>query len=499
MNTKISTKQLSEIDIPIFASSVKTIEHSAKTLDAPWQAFSQSIQLDPGIALKILRTMGASKNPLRAEDPSLEQATMVMGVEQTVQCVKSLPRLKLLPKQAHYGMLQVISRSHHAAYQAWYWARALGDLVPEQIYLAALLYDVSEMLLWKSDCETMLQLSAQLQEQKLPRDEAQYIVLGNSVEHFSRDLARIWNLPQFLQDCLRPENIEQPRIRSVVLAVQMARLAENGWYSDELVLLLEQVADHLNKPLAQAVSEIHKLAVNAAHQVHFYNTRPAAALLPMLASPKRKKSARVATDKIPNTATNLGSIPATSSSTVARREESPANTVCLTPQKDLYEKTIKELEQNAHLLNLHNIIRTVIHGMHDGIGLNRVVFAMINRDRTHLVARYMVGTDNDPLFNRFKLGIKSPHLFTRMLEKPQSIWINDDNRKSFWPLIPNAVKNLIKTNSFLARSIHIDGKAIGLFYADRCSPSCSLDDLSYNRFRNVCQIAEKQIAHKSSS
>jgi len=498
MNTKISTKQLSEIAIPIFDYSVKTIEHSAKTLDAPWQAFSQSIQLDPGIVLKILRTMGASKNSLRAEDPSLEQATMVMGVEQTVQCVKSLPRIKLMPKQARQGLLQVISRSHHAAYQAWYWARALGDLAPEQVYLATLLYDVPEMLLWKSDCENMLKLSAQLQEQILPRDEAQYIVLGNSVEHFARELALEWNLPQFLQDCLRPENIEQPRIRSVVLAVQMARLAENGWYSDELALLLEQVAEHLNKPLAQAVTEIHKLAVNAAHQTPFYNTLPAAALLPMLSIQKRKTNNPVATNKISRQASALESSHSTASSKVPKREESSANTVCLTPQKNLYENTIKELEQNAHLLNLHNIIRTVIHGMHDGIGLNRVVFAMINKDRTHLVARYMVGTDNDPLFNRFKLGLKSPHLFTRMLEKPQSIWINDDNRKSFWPLVPNAVKNLIKTDSFLARSIHINGKAIGLFYADRCSPSCSLDDLSYNRFRNVCQIAEQQLSQKSS-
>ena len=487
MDTKISIKQLSEIVVPIFDRSVKTIEHSAKTLDAPWQAFSQCIQLDPGIALKILQTMGASKNPLRAEDPSLEQATMVIGVEQTVQCVKSLPLLKLMPIQARQGLLQVISRSHHAAYQSWYWSRALGDLVPEQVYLASLLYDVPEMVLWKSDSEKMLKLSSQLQEQKIPRDEAQYIVLGNSVEHFARELARIWNLPQFLQDCLRPENIEQPRVRSVVLAVQMARLAQNGWYSDELAPLLEQVAEYLNKPLAQTGTEIHQLAVNAAHQTLFYNTLPAAALLPMVYRPKTQAKTQVATDKFPEKTTS------------PKCNESATSSVCLTPQKELYGRTIKELEQNAHLLTFHNVIRTAIHGMHDGIGLNRVVFAMINKDRTHLVARYMVGTDNDPLFNRFKLGLKSPHLFTRMLEKPQSIWINDHNRKSFWPLVPNAVKNLIKTNSFLARSIHINGKAIGLFYADRCSPSCTLDDLSYNRFRNVCQIAEKQLSQKSSN
>ncbi len=484
---KISIKQLSEIDIPVFTYSVKTMEHSAKTLDAPWQAFSQSIQLDPGLALKILRTMGASKNSLRAENPNLEQATMVIGVKQTIARVRSLPLINQMQNPARQGLLQVISRSHHAAFQAWYWGRALSDLAPEQIYLAALLYDIPEMLLWQNACDTMLELSMQIKEQGLPRDEAQYIVLGNGLEHFARELALKWNLPQFMQTCLRPENIDQPRIRSVVLAVQMARLAENGWYSNELAVLLEQIAEHLDKPFSQAVTEIHQLSVSAALQTPFYNTQPAAALLPMLPSKKRKENTQNNTAKS-----------ATTPASKLKQTNSATTEVCLTPQKELFEAAVKELEQNAHVLNLHSIMRTAIHGMHDGIGLNRVLFAMINKDRSHLVARYMVGTDNDPQFNRFKLELKAPHLFTRMLEKSQSIWINDDNRNSFWPLVPTMVKNMINTDSFLARSIHINGKAIGLFYADRHSPGCILDDLAYNRFRQICQVTEQQLAQKSS-
>ena len=146
-------------------------------------------------------------------------------------------------------------------------------------------------------------------------------------------------------------------------------------------------------------------------------------------------------------------------------------------------------------LGFSELMRKAVHCMHDGIGLNRAVFAQINKHSNKLVASYSIGSDNDPSFSQFEINLDQPHLFTRLLEKQVSLWITDDNREKFWPLVPKDFKALIKTNAFFVMSVHVGGKPVGLFYADRRSIDCELDENSYKQFRQVCQIVAKGLAN----
>jgi hypothetical protein len=47
-------------------------------------------------------------------------------------------------------------------------------------------------------------------------------------------------------------------------------------------------------------------------------------------------------------------------------------------------------------------------------------------------------------------------------------------------------------------SIFIDGKAIGMFYADRRGPECELDDAAYQQFRQLSMVAGNCLASTSS-
>lgn len=61
--------------------------------------------------------------------------------------------------------------------------------------------------------------------------------------------------------------------------------------------------------------------------------------------------------------------------------------------------------------------------------------------------------------------------------------------------MPDDVKTRIKTNSFFAMSIHVRDKPVGLFYADRRSLDCKLDEQAYKQFRQICQFAAKGLAN----
>lgn len=161
--------------------------------------------------------------------------------------------------------------------------------------------------------------------------------------------------------------------------------------------------------------------------------------------------------------------------------------VCLMPQVSLLQEILNELKQAiASRQEIEEIIHIVLQGMHDGIGLKRVVFARPDPEHRYLRANSIVGAENDPVFNRFSIKLDIPHLFVRLLDKSQAICINDTNRGQYWGMVPVEFKKLIGTNSFMAMSVFTNNKLVGLVYADRHTSDCQIDTVSYNYFKKFC-------------
>jgi hypothetical protein len=131
--------------------------------------------------------------------------------------------------------------------------------------------------------------------------------------------------------------------------------------------------------------------------------------------------------------------------------------------------------------------------MHDGIGLNRVVYAQLDQEKRNLQAKLVVGADNDPIFSRFSVKLDQPHLFKLLIGKSLAVVINDENRAKFWSMVPAEVQKLIGTNSFVAMSIFIKGKFDGVIYADRHTSACQIDNNSYQYFKKLCNSLAKAI------
>lgn len=132
------------------------------------------------------------------------------------------------------------------------------------------------------------------------------------------------------------------------------------------------------------------------------------------------------------------------------------------------------------------ILHIVLQGMHDGIGLNRVVFARLDTERRFLRASTIVGAENDPVFNRFSIQLNTPHLFVKLLDKAAAFCINDDNRNQYWQMVPAEFQTLIGNNSFMAMSVFANNELFGVVYADRHTNDGQLDAVSYKYFKTFC-------------
>ncbi len=474
-------------DVPVLRRTIQELDRlrpGAERLTASQLAVV--ILRDPLMTLKLLRLANsARRGRLGTEITSVEHAIMMLGAVPLFKHFASLVALEdMLAEQPVVlnSVLQVYSRSLHAAYQARQWAIQHQDIRVEEVYIAALLHDMSNIMLWVYAPQRAQEIREAVRCGRVYYGVAHEKIMGFSVADFRLALAAAWHFPEMLAELVDCRNAGIPRAQGVLLGVSIAHLSERGWYGTPMEATLAAMAENLNLPLEVTVWLVHQTAVAAARHWEWYGVRPAAAWLPMLPGPCED-------DCSPETEPE---------SAVAALGQKPAGDEAMCPMPDLARLQQVMDEISAHLdgsLDLHDMMTLVLQGMHEGIALDRIVFCLISRDRTALKTKYVHGAPPGSPLRQFEVDLRSSNLFVRLLEKMQGVWFNSANAKTLAPMIPPEVLATIGAGEFFAMSIFVHGKPVGLFYADRKHGECGLDERSYVEFKKLCVRAADGLAH----
>ncbi|VAW92469.1 hypothetical protein MNBD_GAMMA21-511, partial [hydrothermal vent metagenome] len=332
------------------------------------------------------------------------------------------------------------------------------------VFAATQLHYLGEMILAIHAPDQLLAAFTLRREKNISSEEAQYLSLGFTLDQLSLAIAKAWQLPLLVQEALQSENASNPRGFSIMMAVQLSRIATIDWYSEKMMGIYKHVSELLNITMADISRQSHKIAIEIAQANQYKGVLQAAALLPRLKNIEASSQVK---------------------QTIAKDYQAD---ICLMPQVSVLRTTMEKLrnavksrQDKSKLLNI------CLQGLHDGIGLNRVVFASLDADKNHLIATASIGSDNDPVFNQFSIHLHDKDIFRMLLQKSQAICINDSNRKKFWALVPEEFQKLIGTNSFVAMSIFLNNVPVGIMYADRHTSSCQVDDSSYQYFKKLCR------------
>ena len=466
-----------DIPIPVLAHTIKTLSKRCNE-DVPILDLVELVETDPGLTVQLIRTCSlSSQGSLRSEVTSVQQALMMLGIEQLKKLPEKLPTVEsTLKGSAKQHLLRTFSIANHAARQSTVWARQRRDMMPDEVTAATLLHFIGEMLISIHAPNLVDDIYKMRNEEHIPSDEAQYIVLGFTFDQLSLVIAERWHLPSLLVEALHAENANHPRAYSIMLAVQLARHAAINWYSSKMRTLLDETAEWLDKPISVLIKETHQLAVAVARDTEFYNITPAAALL--LADNHETEAQENPAQPGGSTNSHTG--------------------ICLIPQiavmKDIVNK-LKSLPSDTK--DLRDIINITMEGLHDGVGLNRVVFAIYEKTVNTLTAYSIAGADNDPLFGQFNVNMDQQNLFTYMSGKIQAVWINDTNYEQYAALIPEQLSKITLTNNFFCMSVVLQKRLYGLFYADRHTTDCHLDKNAYNFFKAICMQAVQTMQRMS--
>jgi HD-like signal output (HDOD) protein len=242
---------LGAAEIPVLkqtARELAALREDAASLDT--RSIAQVIKRDPMMTVKLLnRFQRLRSRSGSGEIVQVEQALMMLGMNPFFEQIPARPIVEDLLRgniDALAGLLRVVRRSRRAAAFATEWAAQRVDLHYEDIRIAALLHDLAELLMWCFAPDRMLDVRRrQLQDSTLRSRAAQEAVFGVALADLQAGLARMWVLPELLLKLMDDACNNEPRVRNVMLAVDLARHSADGWTDAALPDDYARIADLL--------------------------------------------------------------------------------------------------------------------------------------------------------------------------------------------------------------------------------------------------------------
>ncbi len=258
------TAALRNRPIPVLASSAASLALLAEAEEARGNVDAHRIDVaiddDPLATLWVL-DLAARQRHVRQVTPAetITAAVMMLGIgpffraSAEVQVVEAL--LADNPA-AQDGLGAVLRRTHRAARFALGFGIHRMESDVTLLRVAALLHDVTEMLLWCHAPTLIGEVAARLRADPTLRSEAaQREVLNVSLVDLEQSLLRAWHLPERLlrltDDHADGVALVQPQRRLVKLSVQLARHTQSGWDNAALPDDIDELSQLLNlSPMA---------------------------------------------------------------------------------------------------------------------------------------------------------------------------------------------------------------------------------------------------------
>lgn len=245
-------------DIPVLKQTARAINLLREDEDkASARDITMAVMSDPMMVFKVLTYAQNHKGKNQLQDLiQVEQAVLMMGTYTFFNKIPASPIVEDALKQdvsSLMHLLKLVVRSHRASRFAAEFAAHLMDLHAEDICTAALLRDLSEMLMWCFDPEKMKVIAKKQEADKTLRSVlVQQEVLGFKLTDIQNAVVENFKLPPLLSQLMDNEASDLQRVKNVRIAVNLARHSANGWDDAALPDDYKEVAELLHIDVARA-------------------------------------------------------------------------------------------------------------------------------------------------------------------------------------------------------------------------------------------------------
>lgn len=465
-------RRITDNEMPIFGRTVQEVVSVSEDNDTSAAQLGQVVLKDPAMTSRVLKLANSTYyNPGRQRMSTISRAIMMLGFDTVRSMCLTVSLIDSLVKAEHRKHLErEMARSLHAATQAQQLAVQCKDSNPEELFICALLYHIGDLAFWCFAGEEGDALSRALDEPTHTSDSAQRAVLGFTLKDLSEGLAKEWALSDLLQDSLSKPNSTSPRTQGVVLCHQLAAAAESGWDSDQVTRITGSLAKLARVSSEAMAIQLRENAERAAQTSALYGAPGIASIIP------RDTLTELPSDGAPDIVV-----------------EAPA-----APDPGLQLRILRELTGlMAGQNNFNTVIEMVMEGLHRGVGLSRVMFALLSPDRRTLRAKYLLGDPDDALRDAMTLpmGGSAAAPVRHALGERICVWLHPSAPAAVREHGTEAFYRATGQHSLFLAPVVIRDKPLGLFYADGAGATAALDAEAFDAFRHFTQQANLVLNH----
>ncbi len=484
--------------LPVFAHTREILaEQRRRAEEITAREIAQTILADPLATLHLIYAANHRGSRMGSEVSTVEGGLMMLGISRYLDEARQFPVLEesqFAHDSKRLAAIRALTRrAHHTAWQARDFAVLHSDVRAEEVQVAALLHAVPEyLLLLRAPAEALRLIRL---GRRLPALEAEQQVLGLSLAQLRPALLESWMVPDHLRDLLDPERADKPRQTILNAIFDIAARMQRGWWDEALLGDYLALAGIENMPVETVIATVHGNATRAERAAPWIGVPGAGVWVPMLPGDWPAEPDDDGEEAKPATAKPVAPAIPTPPRPAAKpeaAEEAPPHTVCPMPDKQILREALENIE--GHLdgtLNLNQMSAHILKGLHSGLGLSRILFAMVTPDGKHVKSRFTLGIPSGDPLRHFSIDLGARDLFGQLMGKMQGVWLNEGNRDKLWPMLLPAQQEMIGSGSFFAMSLHVAGKPYGLIYADRGHGECGLDPLTYTDFKMLCLQAAR--------
>lgn len=256
------THHFRDFDIPVLsetAEAISALNPEDDRIDA--NQLADIVLRDPLMTLRVLVHVSRKyASRLETEVETVRAALVLMGIQ---PFLRNFSQLDTVPQRIGDHPL-ALAGLHSAVERAWRASRfALGFAVhrmdddADVVHQAALLHDFTGLLLWCEMPVLALEISRrQKDDPALRTAQTRQDVLHIDFSELERSLMTAWRLPVLLRHMTDASFASHPAVRSVALAVRIARHTQHDWDNPALP---DDFADlgnllGLSRPAARALA-----------------------------------------------------------------------------------------------------------------------------------------------------------------------------------------------------------------------------------------------------
>jgi|GEM_PF-683271 len=510
---------------PVFRhtkNAILALERNREDVTA--RELAQIVLADPLATLRVIYdAYQRTGRRFNGQIATAEAAILMQGVDKFMDEASYYPILEQVEVARNEVVLRAVYRllrlAQHSAWQARDFSVLNTDIQAEEVQVAALLYYAPEFLFWLQAPHIARNL-ARLRR-RMHSVEAEREALGFELAPLRLKMLEEWSIAEVSRDLLDPRLAELPRQTILNAALHISHHSRFGWWDESLSADYETLAGVIHRPVDEVIAIVHANAHRAARFGYWIPAAPAAAWLPMLPgpwppdpydeleiaeepAPAASKAAPPSSPARPKPAAPHAPTPARAPSrpetpatppSSASAPMPPAGVHCTVPDAQVLKDSLKMIE--GHLdgsYNLTQMSAVILKGLHQGLGLSRILFAMVTPDKKRVKSRFTLGVPSDDPLRRFEFSLDGRDLFAQLMRKPQGVWLNEGNRTKLWPMLGAEMQAIIGECDFFAMSLHANGQPATLIYADRGHGECGLDAHTYTDFKMFCLTAGRGLS-----